>query len=147
MIAATIGTFIWELTIINVVVTILLTTFPVHFTPSTIILMVAIFLVFVTLQWVGYVLLDPLYCRALFYFFRYFGGVKIHCISVHLYCFPFFFNRNSFHFSHILLFSSLFISSMVHRESFLLVTTPPYLCSGNCGVCFDIDIVKLSHFQ
>ena len=105
----------------------LLTTFPAHFTPSTIILMVAIFLAFETLQWVGYVLLDPLHCITNFYFFSYFVGVKLHYICIRLYCFLLFsfFNRYSFHFSHTLLFfNSLFISSMVHKESSLLLTTP-----------------------
>ena len=67
MIAATIDTFTWELIVFYVVESILLTTFPAHFTPSTIILTVAIFLAFVTSQWIGYVLLDPLHCIANFY--------------------------------------------------------------------------------
>ena len=66
-----IGTFIWKLIIINVVVRILLTTFPTHFLPSTIIFMVATFLAFVTSQWIGYVLFHALHCITIFYFFWY----------------------------------------------------------------------------
>ena len=126
MIAATICTF----TVIDVVVRILLTTFPAHFLSSTIILMMAIFLAFVTSQWVGYVLLDPFHCIANFYFFGYFWVLNC-IIYVFVYCFPFF-ARHSFHFSHTLLFLALFISSMVHKESSLILTTPlrSEICEG-----------------
>ena len=92
MIATTTGTFIWESTIINVMVKNLLTIFPTQFLPSSIILMVAIFLSSVTSQWIGYVLLHPLHCIANFYFSRYFWCVKAHYICIRLYCFSFFVN-------------------------------------------------------
>ena len=90
-------------TVINEVIRILLTTFPTHFTPSTIILMTAIFMAFVTLQWFGYCISRSslLYYQLLF--FGCLGGVKIHYACIRLYCFPFFFNRYSFLFNHTLL--------------------------------------------
>ena len=110
---------------LTVVIRILLTTFPVHFKTSTIVFTVAIFLAFVTSQWIVYVLFHPLRCIASFFWWGYYKGVKIHYICIRLCCSPFFLNRYSFHFSHILLFyRCFFISSMVHRESSLLPTTP-----------------------
>ena len=145
MIAATIYTFTWELTVINVVVRILLTTFPAHFTSFTIILMMAIFLAFVTSQYVGYVLLEPIHCIDNFYFFGYFLGVKLHYICICLYCFPFFLIDTLFTSVAPCFFSSLFISSIVHKESSLLLRTP-LLTFRDVRVSFDTDIVKLCHF-
>ena len=116
MIATTICTFTWELTIINVGVRILLTTFPTHFTSSTIILMVAIFLACVTLQWVVYVLLDPLHCIASFYFFGYFG--VLNCL-IYIFVsidFPSFLINTLLTSVTPCFFRSLFISLMVHKE-------------------------------
>ena len=107
---------------INVVVRILLITFPTHFTPSPIILMMTIFLVFVTSQWIGYVLLHPLHCIANLYFFQYFGGVKTH-IGIRLYYFPLFVINTLFT-SVTPSFFSFFFNSMVHKGSSLLLTNP-----------------------
>ena len=136
MISATICTFTWELTVINMVVRILLTTFSAHFTSSTIILMLAIFLAFVTSQWVGYVLLDPLHCIVNFYFFGYFGGVKLHYICICLYCFPFFFSWQSFYFSPTLLFLPLFLFLRWCIRRVLYFSQPPYSRSGICEGMF-----------
>ena len=90
-------------------VRILLTTFPVNFMLSTIILMVALFLAFVTSQWIEYVLLYPLHFIANVHFFQYFEDVKAHYIHICLYCFPHFFNWYSFHFSYTFCFLALFL--------------------------------------
>ena len=128
MIAATIGTIIRELTVINVAVRISLTTFPVHFMPSTIILMVAIFLAFVTSLWIWVCIVppSPLYSQLLFW--GYFGGVKLHYICIRLYCFPSFFILFSLesHLAFLTLF--LFLRWWIRRD--LYFSQPPYLHSG-----------------
>ena len=147
MITATFCTFTCELTVINEMIRILLTTFPAHFTSSTIMLMVPIFLAFVTSQWVGYVLLDPLHCKANFYFFRYFGGLNCIIYVFVSIVFPSFLIDTLFTSVTHCIFSSLFISSMGAQREFFTSHNPLTYVQGFVGVSFDADIMKLCHFQ
>ena len=82
MIASTICTPIQIVTIVNVVVRILLSTFATYLSTSTIILVMSAFLTIVAMQWIGYELLNSLPCVAYFYLLWYFGLVKCHYAGV-----------------------------------------------------------------
>ena len=124
MVTTTIRTFIGKFTFIHVVAGISLVTFPAHFPSSTWVLMVSIFLTPIASQWVRNKLLNLLHRVANLYFFWDFWCIECHNIGVCFYCFTLFFNRNSFDINHILFFNSFFISSKVHNDSSLLLTTP-----------------------
>ena len=131
MVTATVGTFTWKFTFINVVIRILLTTFPTHFSSSTIVFMVAVFLAFIASQGIWNILLIPLHSITYLYFFWYFLGVKGHYVCWFLLFSPFLF---FFFFTGTLLtsvtpcfLSSLLISSIVQSESSLLHTTPLFM--------------------
>ena len=125
-----------------------MTKFPAKFTPTTIILIVAIFLVFVTLQRVAYVLLDSLHCKANFYFFQVFWGVLKFIIYVFVsFVFPSFLIDT--------LFTSVALCFLAHCyffdgalvESFTSHNPLTYVSEGFLRVCFKTDIIKLRHFQ
>ena len=82
IIASVICTPIRIVTIINVMVRILLSTFATYLSTSTIILVMAVFLTIVATQWIGYELLNSLHCVAYFHLLRYFGLVKCHYVGV-----------------------------------------------------------------
>ena len=125
MIASAIRTLIRIVIMANVVIRILLSTFATYLSTSTIILVMAVFLTIVATQWIGYELLNSLHCVAYFYHLRYFGLVKCHYVGV---CF----NEFTLFFLIVTLFTSVtlcflisfFISSIVHNDNSLLLTTP-----------------------
>ena len=98
MITPTICTLIRIVTIVNVVVMILLSTFTTYLSTSTIILVMAIFLTIVATQWIGYELLNSLHCVAYFYLLWYCGLVKCYYIGVSFNEFTLFFDCNSLYF-------------------------------------------------
>ena len=95
MIAPAICTPIRIVTIVNVVVRILLSTFATYLSTSTIIVVMAVFLTIVATQWIGYELLNSLHCVAYFYLLWYFGLVKCHHVGVSFNEFTLFFDCNS----------------------------------------------------
>ena len=137
MITTTIGTFICELTNINVVVRILLTTFPVRYNyPHC----GHVFdICKIAMGWVCITRPSLLYNQLLF--FRVFWGVKIHYICIRLYCFPLFFNWYFFHFSHNLLFELSFYFLNGAWGEFFTCHNPITYVQEFVRVCFDTDIV------
>ena len=123
MIASATCTPIRIVTIVSVVVRILLITFATYLSTSTIILMMVVFLTIVATQWIGYELLNSLYCVAYFYLLRYFGLVKCHYAGVSFNEFTPFFYCNSLYFYHTLFLNLFFISSIGHNDNSLLLTT------------------------
>ena len=124
MITSAICTLIRIVTIVTVVVRILLTTFATYLSTSTIILVIAVFLTIIATQWIGYELHNSLHCVAYFYLLRYFGLVKCHYVGVSFNEFTLFFIVTLFTSVTPCFFISFFISSIVHKDNSLLLTTP-----------------------
>ena len=124
MIASAIRTLIRIVVIVDMVVRILLSTFATYFSTSTIIFVMAVFLTIVATQWIGYELLNSLHCVAYFYPLRYFRLVKCHYVGVCFNEFTLFLIETLFTSVTPCFFISFFISSIVHNDNSLLLTTP-----------------------
>ena len=124
MFTTTVGTFILKFTFINMVIRILLTTFPTHSSHPTVVFVMAVFLALIASQGIWHVLFDPLHSITHFYFFWYFGSVEGHYICVGFSHFPLFSMDTLLTSITPCFSSSLLICSIVQSESSLLYTTP-----------------------
>ena len=120
VVTATVGIFVGKSTFISVVVRFLITTFPIHFSSSTIVFIVAIFLGFVASWWIWNLLFHNLY----FHFFWYFWCIKFVYVNFGLCHFSLFlltFFLLLSLFDYLVLFS---FQKIVHNKNSLFLTTP-----------------------
>ena len=147
MVSTTICTFIREITIINMVIRILLTTFPALSLFSTVILIMSIPLEFITSKGIRNKLFHPLLCITDFNFFRYGRWIDRHCICVCLYYFPLFFNCYSFDVRYTLILYFWFYFFKGTKWKFINTHNPFTHVQGFVKVGLYCCIVESRHFK